>query len=163
MARVEIIMPQLGESIAEGTVVKWLKAPGDKVGKDESVLEITTDKVRISSNKAWGTRPSMICTDATPLFAASSADAILGNMPPDKVPSANIASISRAERSVSRLPALSSTPGVLVSSSSFSATAGGPSSGGSAIGTGPDCSAASHDCVGVAAAGAVTVLIPASP
>lgn len=45
MARVEIIMPQLGESIAEGTVVKWLKAPGDKVGKDESVLEITTDKV----------------------------------------------------------------------------------------------------------------------
>ncbi len=45
MAKVEIIMPQLGESIAEGTVVKWLKAPGDKVGKDESVLEITTDKV----------------------------------------------------------------------------------------------------------------------
>jgi 2-oxoglutarate dehydrogenase E2 component (dihydrolipoamide succinyltransferase) len=45
MARVEIIMPQLGESIAEGTVVKWLKKPGDKIGKDESVLEITTDKV----------------------------------------------------------------------------------------------------------------------
>ncbi|HEX7881079.1 MAG TPA: dihydrolipoamide acetyltransferase family protein [Candidatus Eisenbacteria bacterium] len=45
MARVDIIMPQLGESIAEGTVVKWLKKPGDKVGKDESVLEITTDKV----------------------------------------------------------------------------------------------------------------------
>ncbi|TPW09003.1 MAG: 2-oxoglutarate dehydrogenase E2 component (dihydrolipoamide succinyltransferase), partial [bacterium] len=45
MARVDIIMPQLGESIAEGTVVKWLKKPGDKVGKDESILEITTDKV----------------------------------------------------------------------------------------------------------------------
>lgn len=45
MARVNIIMPQLGESIAEGTVVKWLKKPGDKIGKDESILEITTDKV----------------------------------------------------------------------------------------------------------------------
>ncbi|MDZ4805949.1 MAG: dihydrolipoamide acetyltransferase family protein [Candidatus Eisenbacteria bacterium] len=45
MARIDIIMPQLGESIAEGTVVKWLKKPGDKVGKDESILEITTDKV----------------------------------------------------------------------------------------------------------------------
>ena len=45
MPSIPIIMPQLGESIAEGTVVKWLKQPGDKVGKDESVLEITTDKV----------------------------------------------------------------------------------------------------------------------
>lgn len=45
MARIDIIMPKLGESIVEGTVVKWLKAPGDRVAKDESVLEITTDKV----------------------------------------------------------------------------------------------------------------------
>ncbi len=41
----KIIMPQLGESIAEGTIVKWLKSPGDSVKKDENVLLISTDKV----------------------------------------------------------------------------------------------------------------------
>ncbi len=40
-----IIMPQLGESIAEGTIVKWLKNPGDAVKKDENILLISTDKV----------------------------------------------------------------------------------------------------------------------
>lgn len=41
----KIIMPQLGESIAEGTIVRWLKQPGDAVRKDENVLVISTDKV----------------------------------------------------------------------------------------------------------------------
>ncbi len=45
MARVDIIMPQMGESIAEGTVSRWLKAVGDDVKRDEAVLEISTDKV----------------------------------------------------------------------------------------------------------------------
>ncbi len=43
--KVQVVMPQLGESVAEGTVVKWMKKPGDKVERDESILEITTDKV----------------------------------------------------------------------------------------------------------------------
>jgi pyruvate dehydrogenase E2 component (dihydrolipoamide acetyltransferase) len=38
-------MPQMGESIAEGTVAKWLKKVGDAVARDESLLEISTDKV----------------------------------------------------------------------------------------------------------------------
>ncbi|MBI1948171.1 MAG: 2-oxo acid dehydrogenase subunit E2 [Deltaproteobacteria bacterium] len=41
----KIIMPQLGESIAEGTIVRWLKAPGQAVRKDENLLVISTDKV----------------------------------------------------------------------------------------------------------------------
>ncbi|MFM9905120.1 MAG: 2-oxoglutarate dehydrogenase, E2 component, dihydrolipoamide succinyltransferase [Pyrinomonadaceae bacterium] len=41
----EIPMPQMGESITEGTVSKWLKAVGDKIEKDEALLEISTDKV----------------------------------------------------------------------------------------------------------------------
>ena len=45
MARFELIMPKMGESITEATVLKWLKNPGDKIGEDESVLEIATDKV----------------------------------------------------------------------------------------------------------------------
>ena len=45
MARIEVPMPQMGESIAEGTVSKWLKNVGDEVGRDEPLLEISTDKV----------------------------------------------------------------------------------------------------------------------
>ncbi len=40
-----VVMPQMGESIAEGTITKWLKKVGDKVGRDEALLEISTDKV----------------------------------------------------------------------------------------------------------------------
>lgn len=45
MARIEVPMPQMGESIAEGTVSKWLKRIGDAVERDEPILEISTDKV----------------------------------------------------------------------------------------------------------------------
>src|SRR5260221_1397715 len=43
--RVDVIMPQMGESIAEGTLTKWLKKPGDTVARDEPIFEISTDKV----------------------------------------------------------------------------------------------------------------------
>ncbi len=42
---VDIVMPKMGESIMEGTILKWLKQPGDKVERDEPILEISTDKV----------------------------------------------------------------------------------------------------------------------
>jgi pyruvate dehydrogenase E2 component (dihydrolipoamide acetyltransferase) len=45
MARVEVPMPQMGESIAEGTVSVWLKKVGDRVERDEPIMEISTDKV----------------------------------------------------------------------------------------------------------------------
>ncbi|WP_290793075.1 dihydrolipoamide acetyltransferase family protein [Flavihumibacter sp. UBA7668] len=45
MALVDLVMPKLGESIMEATVLKWLKNPGDTVKQDETVLEIATDKV----------------------------------------------------------------------------------------------------------------------
>ena len=45
MSRIEVPMPQMGESIAEGTVSKWLKTPGEAVERDEPILEISTDKV----------------------------------------------------------------------------------------------------------------------
>src|SRR5712692_3889284 len=41
----DVIMPQMGESIAEGTVTKWMKQIGDKVQRDEPLFEISTDKV----------------------------------------------------------------------------------------------------------------------
>jgi len=45
VARVDVIMPQMGESIAEGTLSKWLKRVGDEVKRDEAIFEISTDKV----------------------------------------------------------------------------------------------------------------------
>src|SRR5579864_6685018 len=41
----DVIMPQMGESIFEGTITKWLKKPGEKVQRDEPLFEISTDKV----------------------------------------------------------------------------------------------------------------------
>ncbi|MES4786773.1 MAG: branched-chain alpha-keto acid dehydrogenase subunit E2, partial [Nitrospiraceae bacterium] len=43
----DIIMPQLGESIAEGTIVKWLIPPGGRIEKDQPLLEVETDKVAL--------------------------------------------------------------------------------------------------------------------
>jgi 2-oxoglutarate dehydrogenase E2 component (dihydrolipoamide succinyltransferase) len=45
MAKVELLMPKMGESIIEATILKWLKKVGDKVALDETILEIATDKV----------------------------------------------------------------------------------------------------------------------
>jgi pyruvate dehydrogenase E2 component (dihydrolipoamide acetyltransferase) len=41
----DVVMPKMGESITEGTVLRWLKKEGDAVAKDEPILEISTDKV----------------------------------------------------------------------------------------------------------------------
>ena len=45
MALVELVMPKMGESIMEATILHWLKKPGDRIEQDESVLEVATDKV----------------------------------------------------------------------------------------------------------------------
>jgi 2-oxoglutarate dehydrogenase E2 component (dihydrolipoamide succinyltransferase) len=45
MALVEVLMPKMGESIVEATILNWLKKPGDKVELEESLLEVATDKV----------------------------------------------------------------------------------------------------------------------
>ena len=45
MAQEELIMPKMGESVAEATIIKWLKEEGEKVELEEPVLEIATDKV----------------------------------------------------------------------------------------------------------------------
>jgi len=45
MAQYELLLPKMGESVAEATIIKWVKQPGDMIEADESVLEIATDKV----------------------------------------------------------------------------------------------------------------------
>jgi 2-oxoglutarate dehydrogenase E2 component (dihydrolipoamide succinyltransferase) len=45
MAKIDLVMPKMGESIAEGTIIKWVKKEGDRIERDETILEISTDKV----------------------------------------------------------------------------------------------------------------------
>ena len=45
MAETKVIMPQMGESIFEGTITKWLKKKGDRIERDEALFEISTDKI----------------------------------------------------------------------------------------------------------------------
>ena len=45
MSQIEILLPKMGESVAEATIIKWLKSEGDKVSADEPIVEIATDKV----------------------------------------------------------------------------------------------------------------------
>ena len=45
MSKIEMIMPKMGESVMECTILKWLKNEGDNISKDDSVVEIATDKV----------------------------------------------------------------------------------------------------------------------
>ncbi|MCS6989375.1 MAG: 2-oxo acid dehydrogenase subunit E2 [Chloroherpetonaceae bacterium] len=54
MAKVDVVMPKMGESIMEGTILKWLKKVGDTVAKDENILSIATDKVdaEVPANEA---------------------------------------------------------------------------------------------------------------
>jgi pyruvate dehydrogenase E2 component (dihydrolipoamide acetyltransferase) len=63
---VEVIMPQMGESIAEGTIVKWLKHVGDKIERDEPLFEISTDKVDAEiPSPAAGTLLEILVTEGT--------------------------------------------------------------------------------------------------
>ena len=43
--QIEVVMPQMGVSVSEGTITKWLKQPGEAIAQDEPLLEISTDKV----------------------------------------------------------------------------------------------------------------------
>ena len=63
MALIDIVMPQLGESIAEGTIARWLKAVGDNVAEDEPLLEVSTDKVDAEIPSVKGGRVAEILFD----------------------------------------------------------------------------------------------------
>jgi len=67
VARIDVVMPQMGESIAEGTLSKWLKKVGDQVKRDEPIFEISTDKVdaEIPSPAAGTLKETKPAADAT--------------------------------------------------------------------------------------------------
>ena len=54
----EVVMPQMGVSVSEGTITKWLKQVGEPIGRDEPLLEISTDKVD-TETPIWGITTSV--------------------------------------------------------------------------------------------------------
>ena len=69
---VSIVVPQLGESVAEGTVSKWLKAVGDRVRKEEPLVEIQTDKINVEiPSPAEGTLQSIVVPEGTTVLVGT--------------------------------------------------------------------------------------------
>src|SRR5438552_5569093 len=63
---IKIVVPQLGESVAEGTVSKWLKQVGDRVRKEEPLVEIQTDKINVEiPSPAEGVLESITVAEGT--------------------------------------------------------------------------------------------------
>src|SRR5207302_5213110 len=74
----EVLMPQMGESITEGTITKWLKKVGDTVQRDEPIFEISTDKVDAEiPSPASGTLQA-IRTDAGATVQINTIVAVIG-------------------------------------------------------------------------------------
>src|SRR5690606_26577815 len=83
MADFELIMPKMGESIAEATIIKWLKNEGDVISVDESVLEIATDKVdsEVPSTKAGVLKKKLFNeNDVVPVGAAIAVIEVEGSV-----------------------------------------------------------------------------------
>ncbi len=76
---ISIVVPQLGESVAEGTVAKWLKAPGDKVRKEEPLVEIQTDKINVEiPSPSEGTLASIVVPEGTTVLVGTEIGTIAG-------------------------------------------------------------------------------------
>ncbi|MEE9277953.1 MAG: biotin/lipoyl-containing protein, partial [Dehalococcoidia bacterium] len=76
-----LIMPQLGESVTEGTIVQWLKQPGDTVALDEPLVEVDTEKVNVEIPSPYaGTLSAILVPEGdtvpvgTPLAEIATAD-----------------------------------------------------------------------------------------
>ncbi|HTR97525.1 MAG TPA: dihydrolipoamide acetyltransferase family protein [Candidatus Acidoferrales bacterium] len=69
---ISIVVPQLGESVAEGTVARWLKAVGDKVRKEEPLVEIQTDKINVEiPSPAEGTLTGITVAEGTTVLVGT--------------------------------------------------------------------------------------------
>jgi pyruvate dehydrogenase E2 component (dihydrolipoamide acetyltransferase) len=83
VARIDIVMPQMGESIAEGTLSRWLKKPGDAVKRDEAIFEISTDKVDAEiPSPAAGVLVEILVTEGMTVPVQASAAAVVQTAPP---------------------------------------------------------------------------------
>jgi 2-oxoglutarate dehydrogenase E2 component (dihydrolipoamide succinyltransferase) len=114
----DIIMPQMGESIVEGTITKWLKKPGDKVQRDEPLFEISTDKVDAEiPAPASGVLQEIKVTEGTTvgvntIVGTIAVDGEAATAPAKAAPAAEKPAAAKAEekKSEERKPAPASPP-----------------------------------------------------
>src|ERR1700747_374811 len=94
----DVVMPQMGESIAEGTIVRWIKKVGDKVDRDEPLFEISTDKVdaEIPSPAAGGV--SEIRVNEGETVPVNSIVAVIGAAGEQPAPSAGVGASAGSDR-----------------------------------------------------------------
>ena len=103
----DIIMPQMGESIVEGTITKWLKKPGDKIQRDEPLFEISTDKVDAEiPAPASGVLQEIKVAEGTTV----GVNTVVGTIAVDGESAARPAPKPAAEKSASAPPAATATP-----------------------------------------------------
>lgn len=116
MARIDVVMPQMGESIAEGTMSRWLKQVGDSVKRDEPLFEISTDKVdaEIPSPSA-GVLVEILVTDGQTV----PVQAVVARLETD-------ASVAAAMPAGAPAPAVAAPGGGAGSSGGATSAAGGP-------------------------------------
>ena len=115
----DIIMPQMGESIVEGTITKWLKKPGDKIQRDEPLFEISTDKVDAEiPAPASGVLQEIKVSEGTTVgvntivgtIAADGEAAATPAKPATPVAAPEKPAPARPERKEAKLPAAAATP-----------------------------------------------------
>ena len=122
----EVVMPQMGVSVSEGTVTKWLKQVGEAIGRDEPLLEISTDKVdtevpspaegvvaRSWSRKVrrWRSEPcSLASLPPAPRSRAEPAPAARARPAPSTAAPSSVASSPRLRPEPSRQPRPSPAP-----------------------------------------------------
>src|SRR5258708_18492818 len=76
---ISIVVPQLGESVAEGTVSKWLKAVGERVRKEEPLVEIQTDKINVEiPSPAEGTLEQILIPEGTTVLVGTEIGVLSG-------------------------------------------------------------------------------------
>jgi len=117
MAQFELIMPKMGESVAEATIIKWLKQPGDSIELDEPVLEIATDKVdsEIPSPVA-GTLSEILFAEGDTILV----NAVIAKITTDAVVASSAAASSPAPATTQSAPANTPAQSAPVSTSDFS-------------------------------------------
>ncbi|RDC66492.1 dihydrolipoamide acetyltransferase family protein [Adhaeribacter pallidiroseus] len=94
MALVEMVMPKMGESIMEGTVLRWLKQVGDRIEEDESVLEVATDKVDTEVPAIQGGILSKILANEGDVIPVGQAIALIDTTGDGTVPTSEPAAAS---------------------------------------------------------------------
>jgi pyruvate dehydrogenase E2 component (dihydrolipoamide acetyltransferase) len=117
---IDVVMPQMGESIVEGTLTRWLKKPGEKVERDEPLFEISTDKVDTEiPSPAAGTLSEILVQEGTTV-AINSIVARIGDGASGGQSSAPVAAPAAAPEQQQSKPSVSTPPDVDVGPSAAS-------------------------------------------